>query len=454
MKRLAALLIVFICLALALPAGAGNRIKYSGVSRSASGSALTSATVSVYLGGTSTPANVYTASTGGASVTSVTSDSGGRWTFYVDTDDYGYVQTFKIVATKDGYTTVSEDNLHNVAFPPDAAGYLYSDGAGGYSWVSAIGDVTAAGDNTFTGTNTFKNTVTLKTSGGDTIMVFPGSAPTTSKSGIPLVDDAGASTWIEPTEYCVLMGIVGGNSFACATPANARANLDVYPHYGTLTTGHVVVWFYDDVTDPANPVWKQKAGDLPIEDNTTDGEIPVKTCSGEPEVCTMEGAEASDFPTLNQDTTGSAAKLPVDAATDATGKESLDSTTGQHRTHDGVRQNVFSPIQFVSFVITAPADTDDINIMKAPYGMTILGIDCIVQGTTSVTGQIQECTSAGASCTDLDSDITCDADGAADDGTLTDSTIASGAWLRWKTTSLSGAPTFLTVTVRYRVVAD
>ena len=105
-------------------------------------------------------------------------------------------------------------------------------------------------------------------------------------------------------------------------------------------------------------------------------------------------------------------------------------------------------------VIAAPADTDDINLMKAPWGMAIVGIDAIVQGTTSVTGQLQECSSTGTSCTDLDSDIVADSDGAADDGSLTDSAIASGAWIRWKTTSVSGTPTFLTVTFRFRVVPD
>lgn len=145
--------------------------------------------------------------------------------------------------------------------------------------------------------------------------------------------------------------------------------------------------------------------------------------------------------------------IPVNATTDAEGEITIDTTTDQLRFY-GAAQKVIPTLMYTSFVIPAPADTDDINIMKAPYGMTIAGIDCIVQGTTSATGQLQECASDGTSCADLDSDIACDADGAADDGTLTDSAIASGAWLRWKTTSLSGTPTFLTVTVKYRVVAD
>lgn len=152
--------------------------------------------------------------------------------------------------------------------------------------------------------------------------------------------------------------------------------------------------------------------------------------------------------------TGSLAAPQGSAPTvDAAGEIAVDTTTDQFKFYGGAARALPS-IQYASFVIAAPATTDDINLMKAPYGMTILGIDAIVQGTTSATGQLQECASDGTSCADLDSDITADADGAADDGSLTDSTIASGNWIRWKTTSLSGTPTFLTVTFRYRVVPD
>lgn len=143
----------------------------------------------------------------------------------------------------------------------------------------------------------------------------------------------------------------------------------------------------------------------------------------------------------------------TDPTVDAAGEVAVDTTSDQLVYYGGAKR-VLPYKQYASFVIPAPADTDDINLLKAPYGMTISAINCIVQGTTSVTGQLQECDSAGANCADLDSDITCDADGAADDGSLTDSAIAANGWLRWKTTSVSGTPTFLTVTVTYSVVSD
>ena len=147
--------------------------------------------------------------------------------------------------------------------------------------------------------------------------------------------------------------------------------------------------------------------------------------------------------------------IPVGATTDAEGEITIDTTSDQLRYY-GAAQKVLPSIQYASFVIPAPAATDDIIVMKAPYGMTIISTSCIVQGTTSVHGQLQECDSAGANCADTDDtdDITCDADGAADDGTLSNASIDSGDWIMWKTTSIADTPTFLTVTFKYLVVAD
>jgi hypothetical protein len=147
--------------------------------------------------------------------------------------------------------------------------------------------------------------------------------------------------------------------------------------------------------------------------------------------------------------------IPTDATTDAAGEVTIDLTTDQLRFYGGAARALPS-VQYASFVIPAPVAADDILIMKAPYGMTIIKTDCIVQGTTSVHGQLQECDAAGANCADTDStdDITCDADGAADDGTLSNASIDSGDWIMWKTTSIADTPTFLTVTFTYYVVAD
>lgn len=222
------------------------------------------------------------------------------------------------------------------------------------------------------------------------------------------------------------------------------------PISGEITDEQVACWESSE-TPGMN---KLKSCGAKTTDNSTATHLLCKDDSGEIENCTLAGLAISGTtsPTI---TVTSAPAIPsgTNPTVDAAGEVAIDTTTDQFKYYGGAAR-VLPYIQYLSFVIPAPADTDDINIMKAPYGMTILGINCIVQGTTSVTGQLQECDSSGANCADLDSDIACDADGAADDGSLTDSAIASGAWLRWKTTSLSGTPTFLTVTVRYAVVAD
>lgn len=418
------LFVITIIIGIATPAFA-ERLKYTGLARSEGGAVLASATVAVYLAGTTTPADVYEASSGGTSVNEVTTDSNGRWTFYADTTDYAFTQEYKVVVTKDGYSSITLDNIFILRLPTNAVGVLTNDGSGNYTWSAA--SFSESGDYSPTGTWDWS---------GATVSGL-------NATGLKLAD---ASTLTLPAAALEVPSFfhIAADGTMTFVPISDYEGI---PSYGELTTEHVAVWYNDDGT------WKLKAGDLPATDNTTNGKLVKKVVDGG--VHTLEDAEAGvDYAAPNADTTGTASKLPVDTATDASGEESVDSTTGQYRNYDGTRQNVFSPINSFSIVIPAPADTDDINILKAPYGMTILGIDCIVQGTTSVTGQIQECSSAGASCADLDSDITCDADGAADDGTLTDSTIASGAWLRWKTTSVSGTPTFLTVTVRYRVVAD
>ncbi len=283
-----------------------------------------------------------------------------------------------------------------------------------------------------------------------------------------------------------------------SSPASAdllwlTVDVSTEPADRKLTLGNLLLWmatqnwtFSGTVTLPVITLADASTLTLPAAAPTAEG-LPI-TCNNSDSTCSfatgfssisiggftasrnVEADGSGNLTSADTATTGTGAPVKATGPTitlgenstinngaaptvNAAGEVAIDTTTDQFKYYGGAAR-VLPYIQYLSFVIPAPAEADDINIMKAPYGMTIIGIDCIVQGTTSATGQIQECDSAGANCADLDSDIVCDADGAADDGTLTDSAIASGAWLRWKTTSLSGTPTFLTVTVRYSVVAD
>lgn len=80
---------------------------YTGFTKDANGMIIQTAVISVYLAGTTTEASVYTSSTSATAVNSVTSDDDGKFTFYVDTDDYEITQPFKLTITKAVSPTVS-----------------------------------------------------------------------------------------------------------------------------------------------------------------------------------------------------------------------------------------------------------------------------------------------------------------------------------------------------------
>jgi hypothetical protein len=114
-----------------------------------------------------------------------------------------------------------------------------------------------------------------------------------------------------------------------------------------------------------------------------------------------------------------------------------------------------SGIQPVCAVIPAAVAADDYPIFKAPAALTITAssIKVYAIGGTNVVGGLDECTGTNGTCgsvTAVDSDITGTAGNeVADDGTLTNGTIASGAWVQWHTTSVSGSNTSLSVCFSY-----
>ena len=82
------------------------RHAFNGVYQDGNGRVVPSGTVSVFLAGTSTAANIYTASTGGSVVNSVTGDStDGSFVFYIDEDTYDHNQFFDIVLSKTDFTS-------------------------------------------------------------------------------------------------------------------------------------------------------------------------------------------------------------------------------------------------------------------------------------------------------------------------------------------------------------
>jgi len=87
------------------------RFIYEAHTKDGAGKIIPSATVAVYLAGTTTVASIYSAYSGGTAVNSVTSGTDGKFTFYVDDTVYASSQQFKIVMSKSGYTSQTYDYI-------------------------------------------------------------------------------------------------------------------------------------------------------------------------------------------------------------------------------------------------------------------------------------------------------------------------------------------------------
>lgn len=120
----------------------------------------------------------------------------------------------------------------------------------------------------------------------------------------------------------------------------------------------------------------------------------------------------------------------------------------------GAAPQVHDPRRFFSMTIESPADADNILWFKAPFPMTITNITCGVDpaGTgESAVIDVQERDAAGDNPASVDASITCDNDGAADDGAISNSGIDSGDWMSLDVGTVTGTVSQVFVTVTYKV---
>jgi hypothetical protein len=93
------------------------RYKYQGTWTDGNGRRIDSATVSVYLAGTITVASVYAAEAGGSPVNSVTTDTSGYYSFWIDDGDYTNAQLFKIIMSKANFQSKTIDDIAVIQNP-------------------------------------------------------------------------------------------------------------------------------------------------------------------------------------------------------------------------------------------------------------------------------------------------------------------------------------------------
>lgn len=138
---------------------------------------------------------------------------------------------------------------------------------------------------------------------------------------------------------------------------------------------------------------------------------------------------------------------------DAAGETAIDTTSDQLIYYGGAKR-VLTYKKQIDFAVKTPVDADDFLLFKAQTAMTITDIHVIAQGGTSISVDIQECTSAGASCATVDAAITADTDGAEDDGTLSNGTIDAGDWVKVVLGAPSGTVNYLAGSIYYVETAD
>jgi hypothetical protein len=103
-----------------------------------------------------------------------------------------------------------------------------------------------------------------------------------------------------------------------------------------------------------------------------------------------------------------------------------------------------------SFVITNPTAAGDLPIWKVPYAITITAVH-VLTPVGVIVGNLWEFDANGANGSTCGSDLTTTTATNLDSTSFSNAGIASGNYLGWKTTSVSGTPTYAIITFDYTV---
>ena len=156
-------------------------------------------------------------------------------------------------------------------------------------------------------------------------------------------------------------------------------------------------------------------------------------------------ASLTSFPTLNQNTTGTAAGLTA---------QYIDWNSGSGGSSIANKPTIPVATSYSkSFVLTNPTASADGPVWRAPEDVTITAEHLLVMDGTNVVGQLWEYDANGANGAVVDSsDITGTAGtNANDDGSLSNDSIDANDYVGWVTTSVSGAVTKCIVTFEYEL---
>jgi hypothetical protein len=155
-----------------------------------------------------------------------------------------------------------------------------------------------------------------------------------------------------------------------------------------------------------------------------------------------------------------AGTIAIPRASDPTvskaGQISVDTSSGNQTAMRfyGDAQYVLPGWQTTSVVLDSPTALSDYPIASFSSNINIVMVRVLCSGGTNLVGGLDEADANGANAVAVDSDITATAGTVAtDDGAITNASIDANDQLLWHTTSVSGTPTSVTITICYTYAA-
>ena len=227
-------------------------------------------------------------------------------------------------------------------------------------------------------------------------------------------------------------------------------------HPSTMFSGHVGT---TAPTDSDNPNRAVAVGDLWVDTTAS----AFKRCSSISPITfvTTEYSDAGAIAAVEGEATlvltgavtNSGSLAPPQGAGgatgDAAGEMCVDTTSKTLNFHDGGAERVLNPVKHFSIVVADPVATDDFPAHRMDVAGTIQKITYLCISGTNWIGQVQEGDSNGINGVDTAAaDTTATATVTLVD-TFTNAAYDAGDYLILKTTSISGTPTWLVVTVYY-----
>lgn len=208
---------------------------------------------------------------------------------------------------------------------------------------------------------------------------------------------------------------------------------------GDLYLQKNAIIFDEKSSDPGSPSANNLA--LYLKDDSGTSKLYTKTASGT--VTVLGGGSLGANDTIQNGT---------NPTVDAAGEVGIDTSPngGAAFTFYADQQYTLQGWQNASFTIDTPTASSDYPVKRFSRPVTIRAINVTSIAGTNVVGGLDEGDTNGANAVAVDSDITCTSGtAAADDGSLTNPSIAANGWLLWHTTSVSGSVTSVSVTYWY-----